>query len=109
MGNLPPGEGSRVEGRISIKQKLANLEQYVPGQPEETYELARFLSGRASETMRREGFDLLAETALIDLKRNKDGYTGKPITSKLAGYPPQMEMVLRLAIAEIKDVVLAEG
>ncbi len=106
MGKLPPGEGPRPEGESSIKQKLANIEKYLPGQTDLTYDFAHFLAERSDESMVPGGFDMMAELAMADLQRGNDGYNGQPLKNKLVGYPPTIYVQLRMVLPKIKKAVL---
>lgn len=71
-----------------IKKKLENLQQYMPGEDKIIYEFGKFLSTRLNPTIVPDGFVLTAELAIYDLAKGIDGFTGKPIVGRLAGYPP---------------------
>ena len=102
------GSSPEKESAGIIKEKLANLEQYMPGQEETIYEFARFLSTRANDTLVPQGFDLMAALALYDLQNGKDGYTDKPIQSKLVGYPPQIYTLLQMYVPQMKEVIFGK-
>ncbi|MDP4000733.1 MAG: hypothetical protein Q8P83_00610 [bacterium] len=102
------GDSSPEKESAGIKEKLANLEQYMPGQEETIYEFARFLSTRADDTLVPQGFDLMAALALYDLQNGKDGFTGKPIQGKLIGYPPQIYTLLQMYVPQMKEIIFGK-
>lgn len=73
---------------VAVKEKLRNLEQHLPGQPEQVYEFARRLADRLNEHLVPVGFNLAAELLLYDL---------------------QDHGAVRLRMPQIADVVLPEG
>ncbi len=101
-GSLPEKESA------GIKEKLANLEQYMAGEEEIIYEFARFLSTRAHNTLVPQGFDLMAAKALYDLQNGKNGSTGEPIQGELVGCPPQVYNMLKMYVPEIKEVIFGK-
>lgn len=105
----PEMGGSSPENESTgIQEKLANLEQYMPGQEETIYEFARFLSTRVSDTLEPRGFDVMVELALHDLQRNKDGFTGKPIESQLVGHRTEIYDLLNIFVPQIKEIIFGK-
>ena len=103
-----PGAPCFVTGAIStapIQEKLRSLSQYMPGQPESTYALAAYLADRLSSELTPEGFNMIAESALSDLRKGVNGITGRPITISLAMNPPIVYELLRKTVPKIAEAV----
>lgn len=93
---------------VGIKEKLANLEQYLPEQEKITYDFARFLSNRAHDRLEPEGFNMMAKLALYDLQTGEEGYTRKPIQNELVGYPPAIYYLLGESISQIAEAIFGK-
>lgn len=102
------GAGSPEKEPVGIKEKLVNLEQYLPGQEETVYEFARFLATRANDKWAPQGFQLQAELALHDLQKGKDGSTGKPIQNPLAGNSSEIYIILKTILPQIQEVIFGK-
>ena len=91
-----------------VKTKLLDLKQYMPEEPDIIYEFGRFLAGRLNPRLTPEGFNLALELAMYDIQTGTEGYTGKPITHALTGYPSTVYVGLRLNLTNIAKAVLPE-
>ncbi len=92
-----------------IKYKLANLEEFLPDQPEHIYEFGRFLSERSTDGLEPEGFDLMVSLAIYDLQRGEDGYTGEPIKgTTLVGLSPIIYTLFQMQADIIKRILYGE-
>ncbi len=68
------------------KQKLAKLEEYLPGaNPQTTCEFGRFLAEYLNPELMPQGFVMGCELALQDLQAGVNGFSGKPIQNRLVG------------------------
>ena len=91
------------------KQKLAKLEELIPDAPNELlYDFGRHLAGYLNHQLVPRGFVVGCELALYDLQTGTNGFNGKPIQSRLVGYPPMIYALLRMEIPCIADAVLPE-
>lgn len=89
------------------KQKLAKLEELIPDAPDNLlYDFGRHLAGYLNPQLVPMGFVMRCELALYDLQTGVNGFTGKPIQSRLVGYPPMIYALLRMEIPRIADAVL---
>ena len=50
----------------------------------------------------------MAQLAIYDLQRGMDGFTKKPITGRISGYPPTFYSLLGLSIADIASAVFGK-
>jgi hypothetical protein len=90
-----------------IRSKLTNLKQYMTGEPDIIYEFGRFLAERLNPRLTPEGFNLALELAMHDIQTGT-GYTGKPITHALTGYPQIVYASLGTRLNDIAKTVLPE-
>ena len=89
------------------KQKLTKLEEFMPNAPNDLlYDFGRHLAGYLNPQLVPMGFVMGCELALYDLQMGVNGFTGKPIQSRLVGYPPMIYVLLRMEIPRIADAVL---
>jgi len=102
-----PQESGEVLG-TGVKEKLANLQQYMPDQDQIIYDFAKFLSQRANDELVPAGFNMMAELAVYDLQNGVDGFTGKPIQGRIAGYPPMMYQALNMYIPQIAEAIFGK-
>lgn len=91
-----------------VKKKLENLQEHLPNQNPMVYEFAEFLAARLNPELVPPGFVMATELALADLRKGVDGFTGKPISGNLSGYPRQLYAGLRMYIPEIIKAVCPE-
>ena len=88
------------------KQKLMKLEEFIPDETNDLlYGFGRYLAGYLSPQLVPMGFVMGCELALYDLQTGVNGLTGKPIQSRLVGYPPMIYLLLRMEIPRIADAV----
>src|SRR3989344_4941338 len=64
---------------IPVKEKLRDLEKYMPKSDDTIHDFGRYLADRLNDRLVPEGFNLGAELALYDLQTGIDGFTGQPI------------------------------
>ena len=89
------------------KQKLAKLRELIPDAPDDLlYDFGRHLADYLNPQLVPIGFVMGCELALCDLQTGVNGFTGKPIQSRLVGYPPMIYALLRMEIPRIADAVL---
>lgn len=62
----------------------------MPGREEIVYDFAKFLSERAHDKLVPADFNMMALLAVHDLIKGINGFTGKPIQGRIAGYPAMM-------------------
>nr|MBA4405006.1 hypothetical protein [Nanoarchaeum sp.] len=91
-----------------VKDKLRNLREYLPGQIDEIYELGIYLADRLNDEIVPEGFNMAVELLFYDLQTGIDGFTGKPMSSHLAGQPFILYAILRSQIPYIARAVCPE-
>lgn len=89
------------------KQKLGRLHALMGPNPlETTVEFGNFLSDYIKQDqLVPAGFVLACELALTDLSKGIDGFTKKPIKSRLVGYPPMIFTLIRAEIPSIAEVI----
>lgn len=89
------------------KQKLAKLEELIPDAPDNLlYDFGRYLAGYLNSELVQMGFVLGCGLALYDLQTGVNGFTGRPIQSRLVGYPPMIYALLWTEIPRIAEAVL---
>ncbi len=95
------------------KRKLMNLEAFIPDDPNNPneslhllYDFGRHFADYLNSQLVPTGFVLKCELALHDLQTGVNGFTGKPIRSRLVGYPPIVYSLLRMEIPRLVDAVL---
>ena len=93
-----------------MKEKLRNLKEYMPKEEDVLYSFGRYLAKRLEghPELVPEGFNVTVELALHDLQKGIDGYTQKPIQSRLVGYPPIIYSLLRMRTPDIAKAVCPE-
>ena len=91
-----------------MKEKLRNLREHMPDQNDQIYSFGAYLADRLNPELVPEGFNMAAELALYDLQKGVNGFTGKPIQSRLVGYPPMIYGILRMQVPEIAKAVCPE-
>ena len=92
-----------------IIEKLRHLRDYLPSMDETVYQFGSFLAVRLNPRLVPAGFNLAAELAFYDLNKCVDGYSGKPISSGLAGLPPIVYEILRWSVPGIANAVCPEN
>lgn len=98
-------------GPVGAKEKLANLERYLPGEQSLVYEVARFISTRMNDTMEPPAFDLVVLASLRELETGRDGWTGKPLTEPyhaLKLTPEFYSMLQYTFTSRVKGVIFGE-
>lgn len=95
----------RVISGEHVQQNLRNLPIHMPDQEQIIYDFCAFLADRLQPELVPQGFVNATELALYDAEQGKDGFTGKTISKRLSGYPPQMYRILRMYIPQIAEVV----
>ena len=91
-----------------VKEKLCDLEKYMPKEHHSLYKFGKLLSDRINPEINPIGFYYAAETLLHDLQAGVDGFSGQPIRDSLAGNPPIFYTVLRWKIPHIAKAVCPE-
>lgn len=91
-----------------IKEKLKNLEKYMPEEEDTIYRFGEFLADRLNQQLNPLGFNMAAELTLYDLQRGIDGFSGQPIRNSLVGYPPMIYFLLRMRVPDIAKAVCPE-
>jgi len=88
------------------KKKLMQLNESLPNASNElVYDFGRFLTGYLNPELAPQGFVMACELALYDLQTGTNGFTGKPIQSRLVGYPSMTYSLLRMQIPIIADAI----
>lgn len=90
---------------VPIKEKLRNLQKYMPNEKELIYQFGRFLADRLNSELVPTGFLVAMQTALYDLQKGVDGYSGQLISNKLVGYPPIIYSLLSMRFMDITHAV----
>jgi hypothetical protein len=90
------------------KEKLSELQKYMPKNEDTIWEFGRMLSTKLNPELVPEGFVMACELLIYDLQKGVDGFTGQPIRSKLVGYPPMIYALLRMEIPHIASVIFPE-
>jgi hypothetical protein len=88
--------------------KLTVLEQYMPEQGSIVYDFGGLLAERVRPNTLPEGFLLAGLLVLYDASVGVDGFSGKPINSKLTGLPERMYMLLEIMIPKIAVAVASD-
>jgi len=91
-----------------VKEKLRNLQKYMPEQQELVYEFGNYLADMLNPELVPFGFNMAAELALYDIQAGVNSFTKEPISTRLAGYPPQIYALLRNEIPDIAEAVCPE-
>lgn len=91
----------------TIKEKLANLEKYMPNESDHLYEFGRLLSSSLPERVNAAGFGLAAAMEISDLENGTDD-RGNTIQSKLVGMPPIVYGLLQQTIPRMAKAVGGE-
>lgn len=100
--------GRDEEKNDSIRKKLENLRQFMPGQHETVYRFASFLSTRIQRMANAGEFDRAALNALCELQFGKDALSGEPLQNQdaLVGLPPKFYIFLKNnCVPMIKEVI----
>jgi hypothetical protein len=113
VGSINPTEIVRPQGLEqqetaaipSSVDKLRSLGEYMPGQNEVVCEFGKFLAGRLNEDIVPQGFYLASMLAIYDIQAGVDGFTGEPITGRLAALPDTLYPLLQLFIPAIAKAV----
>jgi|SRR3989344_1483850 len=87
------------------KQKLRELEKYMPNAVETVHAFGRFLVERLNSQLVPMGFVVGCHLAIHDLETGVDGFTGKPIRNGLVGYPPMIYALLGMEIPAIAKAI----
>jgi hypothetical protein len=88
-----------------VKEKLANLEQYLPGQQKTTYDFARYLATTLSGRLAPAGFNLKFQFALADAQVGINGLTHEPVPSEISDLPSIIYTVLEMQMPAIAKAV----
>ena len=99
---------SKAISTEEIKEKLRNLKEYMPGEPEITYDFATYLANRLNPKLNPGGFQISAELLLSDMKKGVDSFTRQAMSRNLAGYPPNLYAILRGTVPDIAKAVCPE-
>ena len=91
-----------------IKERLNNLEEYMPDEHEMTYDFAAYLADKLNPTIVPMGFKMSAELALYYLAKGVDELSGEPIKNRLVGYSPIIYGAISMSIPQIADAVCPE-
>ena len=81
-----------LEERLDIKDvkaKLMNLQEYMPGQSEQTYDYAKYLGSKLECEELPYEFHITAQFALLHLRDALDYSTGKEINNSAVALPQQ--------------------
>jgi hypothetical protein len=87
-----------------IKEKLANLEQYMPEMDKTIYTFAKYLGERLNDHLFPEGMNLQLELVMCDLAKGVDMH-GKPTPHSISQLPSPFYSILRMYSESIIDVV----
>ena len=87
-----------------VKEKLRNLQKYLPGQSPLVYEFGKYLADYLHPELYPEGFSLMCRTALQYIKQGKD-FRDRPISKALVGHDPKIYERLENTIPQIIDAV----
>lgn len=88
-----------------MKTKLQNLREYMPGEPEFTYDFGAYLAKRLNSPLNPMGFNMTIQLTLFDMQKGVDGFTGKPVPSSLSGMPVPLYVVMEMNIPRIARAV----
>ena len=102
---MPINEAVSME---PVKEKLRNLREYMPDQPDEIYDFGAYLADELNLDLVPQGFKMAAELAICDLERGINGFTGQPIRSRLVGHPSVFYRLLRIEVPELAQAVCPE-
>jgi len=91
-----------------VKEKLRNLQDYMPDQAEAIYVFGRYLADRLNQELSPSGFYLANIFVIYDLKRGIDGDTERPINNTLVGGQPELYASLGELIPAIAEAVCPE-
>ncbi len=94
-----------IMSTTEAKEKLKNLSTLMPDSPETVHQFGAYVADRLSPELVPMGFIMACELAIYDLQKGVDGFTGKPITNRLVGYPPMIYGLLRLSVPNIAATV----
>ncbi|TSC61707.1 MAG: hypothetical protein G01um101448_767 [Parcubacteria group bacterium Gr01-1014_48] len=90
------------------KKKLMRLEEFIHDDASSSllYDFGHFLANyHLNSRLDPMGFVMSCEIALHDLQVGVNGFTQKPIESRLVGYPPMIYTLLRMEIPRIADAI----
>lgn len=87
---------------VEVKEKLRNLENYMPKQKKLVYDFGKFLADRLNPELVPEGFFMAAQSAISDLEKGVDEQ-GNSITNTLCGYAPSVYATLAIQILQIAE------
>jgi hypothetical protein len=87
------------------KHKLAKLKEFIPDASDTLYDFGHFLVDYLSPKLVPMEFVMVCELALHDLQIGMNGFTNKPIQSRLVGYPTMIYALLRNEIPRIADAI----
>jgi len=92
----------------TVREKLRNLQQYMPRRGEAVYKFGKFLAEKLDSQLSPIGFSMTAELTLCDLEKGIDALSNQPIRSKLAGCHPGVYNLLRVIVPDIAEAVCPE-
>ena len=116
IGTMPPQKKaiSVEKAKVQVlfmdeaKEKLRELNKYLPMEQDLTYEFGRLLSEYLNPQLVPEGFVLGCYLLINDLQKGVDGFTQDPIRSSLVGMPPIVYNMLIWDISRIAEVIFPE-
>lgn len=94
------------------RDNMLRLEEIAPGnRVEAIYSFMRYLADERitdNDRLNPVGYVMLCELALIDLQAGINGFTGKPISNNLVGYPPAIYWAIRKAAVDMAKHLFTE-
>src|SRR3989344_3611536 len=90
-------------------ESLRNLRQLIHGgvaDDDFLYAFGEYLADHLNPQLVPMGFVMALELAMYDVQKGIDSRTNRPISSRVAGYPPMMYALLRMRFSEIAYAVL---
>jgi len=88
-----------------MKEKLSHLEEYIPGEPQFTYDFANYLATRLNPELNPMGFIMAMELTLYDCQAGKNGFNGEPTPHSITGMPSQVYAVMGLNTPRFAEAV----
>ena len=105
MNNILNNKPHTPDVAISKKGKLSNLSSYLPGRSERFYAFATYLAERIPEDITPAEFDLVANIALINLRKGVDPFTGIKIANAATGLHKVAYISLSVLVPDIAAVI----
>ena len=91
-----------------MKTRLENLEEYMPGEPQFTYDFAKFLAKRLNPRLYAVGFNLAFQLGIYDAKKGVDGFTNEHLPGSISQMPAPVYVALEMNIPKIAKAVCPE-